>query len=68
MNALTTLPADVFEGMDSLWYLKLGDNKIEELPPGVFQGEAPMLRATKNDRLLTSFCALQASEVLQICI
>ncbi|GMI54307.1 hypothetical protein TeGR_g13771 [Tetraparma gracilis] len=53
-NALTSLPADVFEGMDSLWKLILGDNKIEELPAGVFQGLGSLEHLTLDGNELTT--------------
>ncbi|CAN0401548.1 unnamed protein product, partial [Pylaiella littoralis] len=37
-NALTTLPAGIFEGLTALEYLGLYDNSLTTLPAGIFEG------------------------------
>eukprot|EP00903_Cladosiphon_okamuranus_P021836 g20079.t1 len=70
-NALTTLPAGIFEGLTSLKTLLLNDNDLTTLPAGLFEGLANMTELLLSENALNTlpagiFESLAALESLRL--
>ena len=53
-NSSTSLPADIFEGLDAVADLRIGRNELTELPDGIFAGLPNLVTLTADGNYFTS--------------